>query len=197
MAETQEQEQLLPPLTEQAAIQQSPKGPTILGGITAELERLAALRFSGALDEEEFRAAKARLLEGSATSTVTTPEAPVRPVEPPGVISTLSVVMHARDKQTEFMNAQELASHLGVTARSVRRWIERGELPAEKPGRCYVIRREDGERMRHRAFGSRAAEDGSQLEGITQSEVGERMRPARSVGLRGGRLATRGRRSRG
>jgi excisionase family DNA binding protein len=47
-----------------------------------------------------------------------------------------------------FMNAQALATHLGVTERTVRRWIERGDLPAEKHGRSFVIRREDGERLR-------------------------------------------------
>lgn len=46
------------------------------------------------------------------------------------------------------MNAQALATHLGVTERTVRRWIERGELAAEKRGRSFVIRREDGERLR-------------------------------------------------
>ncbi len=34
------------------------------GGLTAELERLAALHTSGALDDEEFRAAKARIIGG-------------------------------------------------------------------------------------------------------------------------------------
>ena len=33
-------------------------------GVTAELERLAALHSSGALDDEEFRAAKARIIHG-------------------------------------------------------------------------------------------------------------------------------------
>jgi Short C-terminal domain len=34
------------------------------GGLTAELERLIAMRDSGALDDEEFRAAKARIIHG-------------------------------------------------------------------------------------------------------------------------------------
>jgi Short C-terminal domain len=34
------------------------------GGVAAELERLAALRASGMLDDEEFRAAKARIIHG-------------------------------------------------------------------------------------------------------------------------------------
>lgn len=50
------------------------------------------------------------------------------------------------------MNAQALAVYLGVTERTVRRWIKSGELPAEKHGRSYVIRREDGERMRLGGF---------------------------------------------
>jgi hypothetical protein len=33
-------------------------------GVAAELERLAALYSSGALDDEEFRAAKARIIGG-------------------------------------------------------------------------------------------------------------------------------------
>lgn len=48
----------------------------------------------------------------------------------------------------EHMNAQRLAVHLGVTERTVRRWIKDGSLPAIKQGRSYVIRREDGERIR-------------------------------------------------
>jgi excisionase family DNA binding protein len=56
--------------------------------------------------------------------------------------------MAARQEHPEHMNAQALAVHLGVTERTVRRWIKNGELPAEKHGRSYTIRREDGERMR-------------------------------------------------
>jgi excisionase family DNA binding protein len=51
-------------------------------------------------------------------------------------------------RQAEYMNAQALAVHLGVTERTVRRWIKNGELAAEKRGRSYMIRREDGERLR-------------------------------------------------
>jgi excisionase family DNA binding protein len=64
------------------------------------------------------------------------------------------------------MNAQALATYLGVTERTVRRWIERGELPAEKRGRSFAIRREDGERMRLGAFGTRVADDRSHVEGV-------------------------------
>lgn len=37
------------------------------------------------------------------------------------------------------MNANEVAKELGVTERTVRRWIERGLLPREKNGRGLVI----------------------------------------------------------
>ncbi len=36
----------------------------VVTGVAAELERLAALHSSGALDDEEFRAAKARIIHG-------------------------------------------------------------------------------------------------------------------------------------
>jgi excisionase family DNA binding protein len=55
--------------------------------------------------------------------------------------------------ESEYMNAQTLATHLGVTERTVRRWIERGELHAERQGRSYLIRREDGERTRFARLG--------------------------------------------
>jgi excisionase family DNA binding protein len=72
---------------------------------------------------------------------------PDRPVMLSGVTVTVSLGMADRSAP-EFMNAQALATHLGVTERTVRRWIERGELPADKHGRSFVIRREDGERLR-------------------------------------------------
>jgi excisionase family DNA binding protein len=56
--------------------------------------------------------------------------------------------METRRDLPEQMNAQALAVYLGVTERTVRRWIKGGDLPAEKHGRSYRIRREDGERMR-------------------------------------------------
>jgi polyhydroxyalkanoate synthesis regulator phasin len=46
--------------------------------------------------------------------------------------------------------SQDLGA-LGV--RAVRRWIERGELQTEKRGRSYVIRREDGERLKLGSLG--------------------------------------------
>ena len=48
----------------------------------------------------------------------------------------------------DVMNAQGLATHLGVTERTVRRWIASGALVAQRRGRAYAIRREDGERVR-------------------------------------------------
>jgi excisionase family DNA binding protein len=56
--------------------------------------------------------------------------------------------MKARPQDSEYMNAQALAVHLGVAERTVRRWIKSGELHAEKNGSSYLIRREDGERLR-------------------------------------------------
>lgn len=69
-----EPEQSLPPVTQKAPIQR----PVVYGGMTADLERLAALYASGALDDEEFRAAKARLLQAPAIATAATREALIR-----------------------------------------------------------------------------------------------------------------------
>lgn len=44
-------------------------------------------------------------------------------------------------------NAQEVAEHLGVAERTVRRWIAAGTLPARKVGRSFEIRVEDLERV--------------------------------------------------
>ena len=55
--------------------------------------------------------------------------------------------MDTRRRQAEYLNAQALATYLGVTERTVRRWIKSGALAAEKRGRSYSILREDGERM--------------------------------------------------
>lgn len=45
------------------------------------------------------------------------------------------------------LNAQEVAEHLGVAERTVRRWIAAGTLPARKAGRSFEIRIEDVERV--------------------------------------------------
>ena len=73
-SEIHEPEQSLPPVAQKAPIQR----PVVYGGMTADLERLAALYASGALDDEEFRAAKARLLQAPATVTAATREALLR-----------------------------------------------------------------------------------------------------------------------
>lgn len=72
--------------------------------------------------------------------------------------------MRTPEEQIDMMNAQALATHLGVTERTVRRWIERGLLAAEKRGRSFAIRREDGEHLKLGMLGNRVAEDRSQLE---------------------------------
>jgi excisionase family DNA binding protein len=56
--------------------------------------------------------------------------------------------MEGRLALPEYMNAQALAVHIGVTERTVRRWIKEGDLPAVKQGRSYLIRRENAEKMR-------------------------------------------------
>ena len=63
-------------------------------------------------------------------------------------VASIVLLVGSVGQVAEFMNAQALATHLGVTERTVRRWIERGELGAEKRGRSFVIRREDGERVK-------------------------------------------------
>jgi excisionase family DNA binding protein len=73
--------------------------------------------------------------------------------------------MDAPPQHSEHMNAQALATYLGVTERTVRRWIKSDALPAEKRGRSYVIRREDGERMRLGALGQ-VVDDRSSLERV-------------------------------
>jgi excisionase family DNA binding protein len=81
-----------------------------------------------------------------------------------GVVS-IVLLVGSVDPSAEFMNAQALATHLGVTERTVRRWIERGELDAEKRGRSFVIRREDGERVKLGGLG-RVLDNHSALEDL-------------------------------
>lgn len=40
------------------------------------------------------------------------------------------------------LRADDLAPLLGISPHGVRAWIRRGLLPASKPGRFYIIRRE-------------------------------------------------------
>jgi excisionase family DNA binding protein len=75
-----------------------------------------------------------------------------------------------RQQQPEHMNAQALAVHLGVTERTVRRWIKNDELPAEKRGRSYLIRREDGERMRRGGFGQVVDERSALAQQLTERD---------------------------
>jgi excisionase family DNA binding protein len=56
----------------------------------------------------------------------------------------------ATNQEPKLMSAEALATHLGVTEQTVRRWIERGDLPAEKHGRTYMVRRQDAEQLRLR-----------------------------------------------
>ena len=70
----------------------------------------------------------------------------------------------------EFMSAQALATHLGVTERTVRRWIERGKLTGEKRGRSFVIRREDGERLRLGGLGQVVDERSSLAQVVAERE---------------------------
>jgi excisionase family DNA binding protein len=72
--------------------------------------------------------------------------------------------MEGRQQQAEYMNAQALAVHVGVTERTVRRWIKSGELSAQKRGRSYVIRRDEGERFRLGGLGQ-VVDDRMALEG--------------------------------
>src|SRR5437763_5169434 len=78
--------------------------------------------------------------------------------------------MEGLQQAPEFMNAQALATHLGVTERTVRRWIERGELSAEKRGRSFVIRREDGERLRLGGLGKVVDERSSLAQVLAERE---------------------------
>jgi excisionase family DNA binding protein len=39
----------------------------------------------------------------------------------------------------ELLSAQEVAARIGVTERTVRRWIKQGDLPATRRGRSYEI----------------------------------------------------------
>jgi excisionase family DNA binding protein len=64
------------------------------------------------------------------------------------------------------MNAQALATYLGVTERTVRRWIADGDLPAEKRGGSFAIRRADGEKLHFGTLGGQAAEDRARLEAV-------------------------------
>ena len=51
--------------------------------------------------------------------------------------------------ENELITTEKAAEMLGVTQRTVRRWCNSGELPAQRTsGSWWVIRREDVERLR-------------------------------------------------
>jgi excisionase family DNA binding protein len=60
-------------------------------------------------------------------------------------------------------NAREVAEALGVTERTVRRWITAGQLPAIKAGRAFQIRIEDARAVVARSGGVRRARAETQL----------------------------------
>jgi excisionase family DNA binding protein len=57
----------------------------------------------------------------------------------------------------ETMSAQEAADYLGVVERTVRRWIETGDLPATKVGKAFSIRVTDVETAGKRHLSGRFA----------------------------------------
>jgi excisionase family DNA binding protein len=70
--------------------------------------------------------------------------------------------MHLRDHR--LLSAQAVAEELGVTERTVRRWIESGRLQAEKRGRCFQIRLDEAKALTpDRSLGARAREDSRRL----------------------------------
>ncbi len=73
----------------------------------------------------------------------------------------------ASTQQPKMVSAESLAAQLGVSEQTVRRWIERGDLPAEKHGRTFMVSREDAEQL-----WLRAAEKPAQQE---RPEVDERI----------------------
>ena len=58
---------------------------------------------------------------------------------------------------SEFLSAQQVADQLGVAEKTVRRWIERGRLTADRDGHAFRIRLEDAVAVYERTFAGRAA----------------------------------------
>lgn len=56
-------------------------------------------------------------------------------------------------------NAREVAEVLGITERTVRRWIQAGQLPAEKRGRAFQIHLDDARPLLHKSVGIRRARE--------------------------------------
>lgn len=46
------------------------------------------------------------------------------------------------------LTVQKAAAELGVSHMTIRRWIEHGHLKPRRPGREYLIRRKDVDRLR-------------------------------------------------
>lgn len=44
--------------------------------------------------------------------------------------------------EKEFLNLSEAALLLGRSLNTVRKWVESGELPVKKIGRCYIVSKE-------------------------------------------------------
>jgi excisionase family DNA binding protein len=63
----------------------------------------------------------------------------------------------ATTPQPKLVSAESLATQLGVSEQTVYRWIERGDLAAEKHGRTYMIDRKDAEQLWLRAAEKQSA----------------------------------------
>jgi excisionase family DNA binding protein len=61
-------------------------------------------------------------------------------------------------------SAQQIADHLGVAEKTVRRWIDRGLLPAERQGHSFAIRLSEAEAVFATSRSGRAAGKGSDAE---------------------------------
>ena len=46
-----------------------------------------------------------------------------------------------------YLRARDIVRELGITERTVRRWIADGRLPSVKPGGARLVAREDLERL--------------------------------------------------
>jgi len=51
----------------------------------------------------------------------------------------------------QLLAVPKVAAELGVTAQTIRNWIDHGVLPAARFGHVYRVRREDVEALRERA----------------------------------------------
>ena len=67
-----------------------------------------------------------------------------------------------------FLTSDEVAAALSVTPQTIRNWIKKGVLPAERLGHVFRIRREDFEAFAGHA-GSASASGGTDAEGPGKS----------------------------